>query len=82
MTREPVEWEHPVREFYDERRTAPAVREWSSVRGGRRRIDEDRTRVARALYAAGLPKHEIADIVGVHWAQLDRVLNGQRVIQP
>jgi hypothetical protein len=61
--------------FIDERRTAPAVREWASVRREQHHIDK--TRVARVLHTAGLSKVEIADILGVHWAQVEQVLKGE-----
>lgn len=62
-------------------RQSPAVREFRNIRaapGELRQVDRDRTELARALTRLGMDKHEIADVVGVHWVMLDRVLAGGR----
>jgi len=65
-------------EINDERRTAPAVREFSSERRKREQKARDRTALARVLHASGMENWEIAEVVGVHWAQVDQVLKGER----
>lgn len=64
--------------FVDERRTAPAVREWSSLRREATQLGQDRTALARRLHVAGLSRVEIADILGVHWAAVGRILRGAK----
>lgn len=63
---------------HDERRFAPAVREY--VSGNRLRVrDRDRTALARTMYSNGRANWQIAEILGVHWAQIDDVLAGKPV---
>ena len=65
-------------EINDERRTAPVVREFSSVRRDREKRSQDRRALARVLHTAGMENWEIADVIGVHWAQVDLILKGER----
>lgn len=63
----------------DERLLAEVVREYAAEHRGPRRRDRDRTEVGRVLYAQGMAKWEIAEVLGVHWAQVDDVLAGKAV---
>jgi hypothetical protein len=65
-------------EINDERRTAPVVREFSSERRKREQKSQDRRALARVLHAAGMENWEIAEVIGVHWAQVDPILKGER----
>jgi hypothetical protein len=63
----------------DERRRA--VGEFHNIPvlpGELRQVDRDRTELARALTRLGMDRHEIADVISVHWLLLDRVLAGGR----
>jgi hypothetical protein len=46
--------------------------------GELRQVDKDRTELARALVRLGMDRREIADVLGVGWLLLDRVLAGGR----
>jgi DNA-binding transcriptional regulator LsrR (DeoR family) len=63
----------------DERRLAAAVREFATLRREAKTTqrDRDRTGLARILHTAGMLRQEIADVIGVHWSQVDRVLSGK-----
>jgi hypothetical protein len=59
----------------------PAVREWHNIPsrpGELRQVDKDRTELARALVRLGMDKREIADVLGIGWLLIDRVLAGGR----
>jgi hypothetical protein len=62
--------------FVDERRTAPPVREWASIRRERSQLAVDRTALSRRLFAAGLSKTEIAEVLGVDWVKVDFIISG------
>ena len=64
----PVDEYAPVAQFHNIR-AAP---------GALRQVDRDRTELGRALTRLGMDKHEIAEVLGVHWLLLDRVLAGGR----
>ena len=62
----------------DERARVTEFHNIPAVHGRIRQVDRDRTELARALTRLGMEKHEIAEVVGVHWLLLDRVLAGGR----
>jgi hypothetical protein len=61
----------------DERVLAGAVREYSTRHHRQRRLDRDRTDVARVLHAQGMANWQIAEILAVDWPTIDAILTGE-----